>query len=553
MYEPATDPKKLIREIKGKSNGQREEQKNGADDSGKRPSIDAGDHNLERVSALGWNALVHANRPPRLFRFGETPVRVDPREDGVLPVPKILTEHLLSYELARSAHWYCTGKKGDIEDAAPTMRMIRDMLAAPSYPLPSLLGIVQTPVFAPNGALHMSPGYHADGRTFYAPDSGFQVPAVPDVPTTEDVNHAKSLILDDLMGDFPFVSESERTNAVALFLDPYVRNLIDGPTPMRMIEAPTPGSGKGLLAEVMLRTAIGARFELTPAPSDNDEWRKTITTKLVQAPTAIVIDNLTTAMDSGALAAALTTTWWSSRRLGTNDDISVPARALWVVTANNPTVSTEIARRTVRIRLDPKVDRPWKRTGFRHDDLRAWAREHRSDLVWAALTLVRSWVVAGQPRGTQRLGSYEDWAAIQGGILANAGIAGFLDNVDLFYEAADIEGATWRQFVDAWFEKFGEAEVGVADLFDIAMNVEGFDFGKGSERSQRTVFGRQCGQHRDRVIGDCRIVQTRTVQRAKKWRLIKARPGGNPFDVFHVNDQHESKTVPEAGDDQWTM
>lgn len=453
----------------------------------------------------------------------------------MVPVPKALSVDVLSHELARAAKWYRTGRDGETVDAAPTMRVVRDMLASPSYPLPPLLSIVQTPVFAPNGALQMRPGYHADGGTFYAPDAGFRVPAVPEVPSAEDVSRAKSLILDELMADFPFVSEAERTNAVALFIDPYVRNLIGGPTPLRMIEAPTPGSGKGLLAEVLLRTAIGSRFELTPAPGDDDEWGKTITTKLAKAPTAILIDNLTNTLDSGALAAALTTTWWSSRRLGTNDDISVPARALWVVTANNPSVSTEIARRAVRIRLDPRVDRPWKRTGFRHDHLRAWAREHRSDLVWAALTLVQSWIVAGQPRGTQRLGSYEDWAAVHGGILANAGISGFLDNVDLFYEAADIEGTIWRQFVDAWFDKFGEAEVGVADLFDTALTVEGFDFGKGSEHAQKTSFGRALGKHHDRVFGDCRIAQTRTVQRAKKWRLIKARPGGTPFDVFHVN------------------
>ncbi len=35
-----------------------------------------------------------------------------------------------------------------------------------------------------------------------------------------------------------------------------------------------------------------------------------------------------------------------------------PARCAWVVTANNPAVSTEIARRSIRIRLDPRRDRP---------------------------------------------------------------------------------------------------------------------------------------------------------------------------------------------------
>jgi len=283
------------------------------------------------------------------------------------------------------------------------------------------------------------------------------------------------------------------------------------------------------------------------APSGDDEWRKRITAQLSQLPAAILIDNLTTALDSGSLAGALTTTWWSDRRLGVNEMIRVPVRCVWIATANNPTLSTELARRTIRIRLDPKVDRPWQRTGFRHEDLRGWVDEHRSKIVCAALTLVQSWISAGQPLGKAHLGSFERWAAVHSGILDHLGIKGFLANANEFYEVADIEGAVWRQFVDLWFETFNESEVGVADLFTLAQDVEGFDFGQGSERAQRTSFGMALGRQRDRVIGDCRITQTRTVQRVKRWRLVKGRPGGNPFDVFR-----ELEPGNEAGNDRHT-
>jgi 5S rRNA maturation endonuclease (ribonuclease M5) len=512
-----------------------------------RPVIDAGNQDLEVVSAQAWLALQRANQPPRLFRFGGVPVRIESSEEEAIPVAQILSEDRLGHELARSAEWFKVTQKGEEKPASPPPRVIKDMLAAPSIPLPALISIVQAPVFASDGTLQVQPGYHPAGRTFYAPAAGFIVPPVPNAPTDAEVDHAKSLILDDLLGEFSFINEAERANALALFLDPYIRNLIDGPTPLRLIEAPTPGSGKGLLADVILRAAIGSRIVLMTAPSDDDEWRKRITAQLSQLPAAILIDNLTTALDSGSLAGALTTTWWSDRRLGVSEMVRFPVRCVWLATANNPTMSTELARRTVRIRLDPKVDRPWQRTGFRHEDLRGWADENRPQIVCAALTLVRAWIRAGQPLGKIRLGSFERWSAVHGGILSTIGVSGFLSNLEEFYEAADVEGAIWRQFVDLWFEKFNEREVGVADLFGMAQNVEGFDFGAGSERSQRITFGRQLGQQRDRVIGDCRIVQTRTLQRAKQWRLIKARPGGNPFDVFHA-PQHGA----EAGDDPWT-
>lgn len=508
--------------------------------------IDAGNQDLKVASDHGWSALQRANTPPRLFRFGGVLVRVEGNGDNDIPIAQTLTEDRFGHELARAADWFKITQKGEEKPASPPPRVIKDMLAAPSYPLPALLSIVQAPIFAADGSLQTEPGYHEAGRSFYAPAPGFVVPPVPEHPTDEDVERAKSLIVDDLLGEFPFISEAELANTVALFLDPYIRNLIDGPTPLRLIEAPTPGSGKGLLADVILRAAIGRHVNIMPAANDDDEWRKRVTAQLSQLPAAILIDNLTSALDSGALASALTTTWWNDRRLGSNEMIRVPIRCVWLATANNPTMSTELARRTVRIRLDPKVDRPWQRTGFRHEDLRGWADDHRPQIVCAALTLVQAWIQAGRPMGTIRLGSFEQWAAVHGGILATIGIDGFLGNLEEFYEASDIEGAIWRQFIDLWFDRFNESEVGVADLFKVAEGVEGFDFGKGSERAQRITFGRKLGQQRDRVIGDCRVFQTRTVQRVKRWRLIKSRPGGNPFDVFHHDPNHQ------PGDDPWT-
>ncbi len=190
-------------------------------------------------------------------------------------------------------------------------------------------------------------------------------------------------------------------------------------------------------------------------------------------------------------------------------------------------MSTEIARRTVRIRLDPRVDRPWQRTEFRHRDLRGWADEHRAELVRAALVLCRAWIAAGQPLGTTVLGSYERWSAVLGGILGTVDINGFLENLEAFYEDADVEGAIWRQFVDRWAAEFGEQEVESTQLFDLANSIDGFDFGFGNDRSQRTSFGKQLTRQRDRVIGEYRIAQTSggktKSHKSKKWRLIRTR------------------------------
>jgi putative DNA primase/helicase len=147
-------------------------------------------------------------------------------------------------------------------------------------------------------------------------------------------------------------------------------------------------------------------------------------------------------LESGTLAAALTALVWEDRILGQSRMIRAPVRCVWLAAANNSILSRELIRQSVRIRIDPIVDRPWLREDFRHRNLREWVRTHRSSLVWAALTLVRAWLATGQPEPELRpLGSYEAWSRVMGGILQVAGVEGFLANLNEFYDPANTEAA----------------------------------------------------------------------------------------------------------------
>src|SRR5262249_50767740 len=126
---------------------------NGRGDPARRPAIDAGDKDLERGAAKAWAALELANDPPRLFRFGRVPVRVEGGGDGEDPIAQPLDEHRLRHHLARAAIWYTMTEDGQVRPAAPRLDVVRDMLASPDCPLPPLLAIVQTPTFAPDGTL----------------------------------------------------------------------------------------------------------------------------------------------------------------------------------------------------------------------------------------------------------------------------------------------------------------------------------------------------------------------------------------------------------------
>jgi hypothetical protein len=412
----------------------------------------------------------------------------------------------------------CNGKSKETP-VIPPITVVNDWLATPNAPLPVLERIVDSPVFASDGTLHSMEGYSFSARSFLTRPKGLPIPPISDIPTRGELEKAKEHVMEPI-SEFSFVSDADLANAVGLMLLPPARDLIDGPTPMHLIESPVAGCGKTLLTDVLLMPSIGRNIGVVSETQNDEEMRKRITAQLLAARPAILLDNVNRPILSSVLAAALTASFWDDRNLGTLEMLSLPVRCVWVTTANNPTMSTEILRRCIRIRMDPRTDRPWLRDGFRHPDLRGWVEAHRDKLTWASLTLIKAWLVAGRPRSRSRPpGSYEKWCHVIGGILEHGGIHGFLGNAVEFYEIADTEDAAWRTFVEAWWEKKRDAVVGTADLFPIAKEFECLDLGEGSERSQKTSFGKQLGKQRDRVIGNYRIVSAGKSNRASHWKL----------------------------------
>ena len=86
---------------------------------------------------------------------------------------------------------------------------------------------------------------------------------------------------------------------------------------------------------------IGTGPAVMTEGSTEDEWRKRITSKLMQAPTFILIDNVRSSLDSSALSAALTANEWEDRVLGVSRNIILPNQCVWIATANNPALSVE--------------------------------------------------------------------------------------------------------------------------------------------------------------------------------------------------------------------
>jgi putative DNA primase/helicase len=278
------------------------------------PQMQADDGDLARLTDRAWSLLFASNVPPWLYRCGG-PSWVERDDDG-RPVPRPLTEDRVRHVLAQLVDWRKRAPNSDLVPAYPPSVLLKNLLATPDPALPVLAGIATAPVFGSDGTLITAPGYHPATRLLYEPAQSFTLPPVPEQPTPHQIAAARSLLLDDLLGEFPFVSETERAHALALLLLPFVRPMITGPTPLHMVEKPAPGTGATLMVDAISIIATGTGASVMVEGRDEDEWRKRLTAKLREIPSILLIDNLRRRLDASSVAAALTAPYWEDRVLG---------------------------------------------------------------------------------------------------------------------------------------------------------------------------------------------------------------------------------------------
>ena len=479
--------------------------------------IQVNNRQLRDVIADAWTAIHAINEPagqdicdkPFIFQKGGALVRI--AGTGAQGRIEALGDTAMYGVLARSANWLRVTEEAVLA-APPSRDTARDMLVNPDPALPPLESVVRTPTFGKNATLITAAGYHRADALWMFSDDSLEIPEVPGRPSREQLAQARSLLVDELLVDFPFVKDSDRAHAVAAILLPFLQRIIGDLAPIHLIEAPTQGSGKGLLASLISIVSTGAASEGRTVPESEDEVRKMITAELITGRPIILLDNLSEKrkLDSAALASVVTLPWWTDRLLGESTMLHLRNNALWLMTGNNPRLSGEMSRRCIRLRIDPRIDMPWLRAGFKHPLIAEWAQENRSALVHAALTLVQAWIAAGKPLHTTRLGSFESWSGIMGGVLEVAGIPGFLCNLNELYEAADTDGQMWREFTGAWWEAYREEpkKAGELNQFceerDLMLSVRG----DGSARSQQTRLGKALAAKRDRVFNRLTVKQS---------------------------------------------
>lgn len=236
---------------------------------------------------------------------------------------------------------------------------------------------------------------------------------------------------------------------IGAILTPICRPAVSGCTPLALIDATSPGTGKILLTDLVSIVATGRPGALFSAPKDPAEWGKKITTALLEGVAIVAFDNITKLLDSDDFCKAFTAEIHADRAMATHKGIRLEVRCSWIANGNNIQLGGDMPRRCYWIRMDAKCAKPSQRDGFRHDPLTDWVISHRPELLGALLTLARGWFDAGQPPvpSAKRMGRFDVWARTIGGILHHAGVEGFLGNSDQLVDESDAENSQWGAFL----------------------------------------------------------------------------------------------------------
>lgn len=445
-----------------------------------KPNIEIKDVPLRAPGRESLAALTRINDAarektnlPRLYVRGGEPVRARYNEDGELTIQE-MTADTVQFELTHAADYWATSAKGDPKMVFPPKDICRYVLSALQWSFPRLSGITAIPVFRPDGSVVTERGYDSTTGLIYDPPAGFEV-SVPEKPEEADVEAALKLIT-EVIGDFPYADQASLANTLALAMTPIMREVIHGPVPLAAIDKPTPGTGATLLIETLALATSGSEPGALGAVEDDNEMRKQITAKMRSGERWLLLDNVNVELKSASLARALTAGVWEDRILGVSKTLRVPVKNVWVATANNLELSLEIARRSYWIRLDARLAKPWERdpVQFTHPDLKAWVRENRSAILSALLTVGRHWFVKGCPtaKDTPVMGSFEAWSRVLGGVLAGAGVEGFLKNSKALYERSIEDTGLWSAFLEVWLETYVETDVTAQTVAEDLQNLD---------------------------------------------------------------------------------
>jgi hypothetical protein len=254
----------------------------------------------------------------------------------------------------------------------------------------------------------------------------------------------------DIFKGYPWSDEgklqSRRSLAVhlAAMMGNFVRLLFKDGTkkPVIVYNGNQPGTGKSALARMSLCPVYGKPSDME-LPKSEDELRKVLDAFATARQPYMFLDDVGGHLRSHLLNRFITSPMHTGRKMGTGELFTAPNVTQVFMTGNGLTLSPDLARRCLIVDLFCAVEaRGRKFERIITDD---WLEQEdtRAQFLAALWALVRYWQQCGCNRHDNVLASFEEWSAIVGGIVVEAG---FCDPIKAAPELAmDEQGEAFKR------------------------------------------------------------------------------------------------------------
>jgi putative DNA primase/helicase len=434
------------------------------------PTIEIKDGHLSELATKAEALLIAAGVP--LYQRGGELVRpiietVDASRGRKTKVAqlRILDPVYRRDLLARHAIWLRYDKKEEQMNMTnpPYETATTVMARVGEWGFKAIAGVISTPTMRPDGSLLVVQGYdEVTGLLLVEPPT---MPAIPDQPTRENAEAALKLI-EDLLTSFPFVDDVSKACALSAIITPILRGAFIV-TPMHASRAPTAGSGKSFLWDIVAAIAIGQLMPVMSTGANVEETEKRLGAALMAGQPLISIDNISGELGGDTLCQVIERPVVKIRILGRSEEVRIEARGTSTyATGNNFVVLGDMTRRVITVNLDPQMEQPELRQ-FDFDPIERVLAD-RGKYIAAALTIGRAYVVAGRPNRLPRLASFEDWSDLVRSSLVWLGKADVVDSMKSARDE-DPERGELSDLIEAWAKVMGREYSNRSKLSDVIL------------------------------------------------------------------------------------
>jgi putative DNA primase/helicase len=421
-----------------------------------KPTIDLRAGELPLIMTKVEDALIKSGLP--IFSRGRFLMRpvyekvaaADGRRTVVACLHR-LSSHPLRVQLANAAVFQrYDGRKKRTVVVDPPVQLAQALVELGGWDIPHVRGIATTPTLRADGSLFSTPGY--DPQTQFYLLSDLVLPAIPAQPTRDDAEAALELLC-GLFVEFAFVDKVlDRSVALAALLTTLVRSALPI-APMALVHAHMSGTGKSYLVDLIATIATGRDCPVVALAGKGEENEKRIGAMVLGGAPIISFDNCNEDLDDSSILCHVTErSRVSIRVLGRSLMPECDVTSTVFATGNNITVKGQLGRRTLRCNLDARSARPELRE-FKKNPLADVLRD-RGSYVAAALTIIRAYLVAGEPGVCGPLGSYAAWSRMVRSPLVWLGQPDPYKSADQMREEDSVLGRI-SEFFSLWNDVYG--------------------------------------------------------------------------------------------------